>query len=138
MNYTRFVYSAFVTDVYDGDTITINIDLGFGMKMEKVKLRVFGIDTPELRGPEKKAGIVARDFVRDLILNKNVIIKTHRDKKGKYGRYLGEIFIEIPKKMFKSLTESGMTSVSTAENGDHYLSVSQHLIDNGFAQPYLP
>ena len=74
-------------------TITVRIDLGFGVfKIEK--LRLFGINTPEVRGEEREEGLKSRDWLRTLILNKEIMVKTYRDKKGKYGRYLAYIFIE--------------------------------------------
>ena len=89
-----YFYSAFVTSVYDGDTITCDIDCGFGILKRKQKIRLYGINTPEVRGESKEKGIVSRDKLREKILDKKVIIKTIKDKKGKYGRWLGIVFIE--------------------------------------------
>ena len=89
-----FVYNAFVTGVYDGDTITVTIDCGFGLRMEKQKIRLFGIDTPEMRGDEKVEGKHVRDILREKILSKDIVLKTIKDKKGKYGRYLGVVYVE--------------------------------------------
>lgn len=88
-----FVYSAHVDSVYDGDTITCSIDLGFGVVMRKQKIRLFGINTPEVRGVQRPEGLKSRDALRERILDKDITLKTIRDKKGKYGRYLGIIFI---------------------------------------------
>lgn len=85
-------YKALVTGVYDGDTITIDLDLGLNTVIHNKKCRLFGIDTPELRGDEKEAGKIARDALRELILNKEVIIKTEKDKSGKYGRLIVTVF----------------------------------------------
>ena len=89
-----YEYKATVTKVYDGDTITVDFDLGFGILIRKQKIRLLGINTPELRGPEKPQGIISRDALRQRILGKVVTIKTSKDKKGKYGRWLGEVFVE--------------------------------------------
>jgi micrococcal nuclease len=89
-----YEYKALVTKVYDGDTITVDFDLGFGIMLKKQTIRLFGIDTPEVRGTEKADGIISRDALRQRILGKQVIIKTSKDKKGKYGRWLGEVFVE--------------------------------------------
>lgn len=86
-------YNAYVTSVYDADTITCDINLGFGVVLHKQKIRLFGIDAPELRGSEKDEGIKSRDYMRGMILNKNIIIKTIKDKKGKYGRWLGIVYL---------------------------------------------
>ena len=87
-----YEYRAFVRKVYDGDTITCDIDLGFNMIMRNQKLRLVGIDTPEVRGPTRQEGLKVRDIVRSRISNKWIVIKTHRDKKGKYGRWLAEVY----------------------------------------------
>lgn len=89
-----YVYNSYITDIYDGDTITATIDCGFGVKLEKQKIRLYGIDTPEVRGSEKEEGRKVRDILREKILEKNVILKTIKDKKGKYGRYLGIVFLD--------------------------------------------
>ncbi len=89
-----YEYKATVTKVYDGDTITVDFDLGFGILIRKQKIRLLGINTPEVRGPEKPQGIISRNALRQRILGKVVTIKTSKDKKGKYGRWLGEVFVE--------------------------------------------
>jgi micrococcal nuclease len=89
-----YTYNAYVTDVYDGDTITVDIDLGFGIKITNQKIRLFGINAPELKGKTKAEGIKSRDKLTKLILNKQVKIETIKDKKEKYGRLLGKIWIE--------------------------------------------
>ena len=92
MSDKTYFYKAYVEKVYDGDTITCTIDCGFNLSMKKQKIRLLGINAPELRGHFYEAGKVARDQLRRKILHKNVLIKTSKDKKGKYGRYLGTIF----------------------------------------------
>ncbi len=87
-------YKAEVIKVYDGDTITVNIDLGLNVIKRKVKIRLARINAPELKGVERTAGLKSRDFLRDLILNKKITIQTIRDRKGKYGRYLGEVWFK--------------------------------------------
>lgn len=89
-----FEYHAKVKKVYDGDTITADIDLGFGVVLKNQKIRLLNINTPEVRGPTRKAGLLIRDQLREKILNKKIILKTHKDKKGKYGRWLGEVFLD--------------------------------------------
>lgn len=88
----KFTYEALVTKVYDGDTITVDIDLGFGNLMKKKSLRLFGINTPEVRGEERPEGLMSRDWLHQQIMGKKVTIKTIKDKTGKYGRYLAVIF----------------------------------------------
>lgn len=83
---------ATVTDVYDGDTVTADIELGYGIILKDQKLRLYGINTPEVRGSEKVDGLVTRDVVRDLILHKRVVLDPHNFQKGKYGRWLATIW----------------------------------------------
>jgi|TARA_R100000081_G_C4811193_1_gene171276 micrococcal nuclease len=87
-----YEYNATVVKVYDGDTITVDIDLGFGIVLRKQKIRLYGVNTPEVRGEEKELGKKVRDLLREKILGETIIVKTIKDKKGKYGRWLGTIF----------------------------------------------
>lgn len=91
-------YKADVLEVYDGDTITVNLDLGLRIWQHNERIRLWKINTPEVRGPEREAGLAVRDYVRGLILGKTVIIRTILDKRGedqtgKYGRLLGEVLL---------------------------------------------
>ena len=88
-----YEYRAKIIKVYDGDTVTAEVDLGFKIKITE-KLRLAGINAPEVRGIDKEKGKLSRDFLRELILDKDVTIKTNKDKKGKYGRYIAEIFLD--------------------------------------------
>ena len=87
-----YIYNAIIVSVYDGDTVTADIDLGFEVWLKGQKLRLLNINTPEVRGKEKAEGIVSRDALRSRILGKEVKIKS--DRKGKYGRWLVEIFLD--------------------------------------------
>ena len=89
----EYIYNANVIKIYDGDTITCNIDCGFGIILRKQTIRLYGINTPEIRGENKKEGIISRDKLREKILNKDILLKTIKDKKGKYGRWLGIVYI---------------------------------------------
>ena len=51
------------------------------------------MNTPEVRGEEKEQGIISRDKLREKILGKEILLKSIKDKKGKYGRYLGIVFL---------------------------------------------
>lgn len=89
----QYCYKAYVTEVYDGDTITVDIDLGFCMWIKKEKIRLYGIDAPELRGESREEGLKSRNWLREQILNKEIVLETIKDKREKYGRMLGRIFI---------------------------------------------
>lgn len=88
-----YIYNAKITSVYDGDTCTALVDLGFRINFE-IKIRLLGIDTPELRGADKESGLRSKARLEQLILNKSVTIKTQKDKTEKYGRWLAEIFVD--------------------------------------------
>lgn len=111
-------YKAHVTGVYDGDSITADIDLGFYMCMRNQKIRLYGINTPEIRGEEREQGLIARDRVRELILDKDIILTSYKDKSGKYGRWLGTILI---------MDEDGS-----------WTNVNQLLLAEGLATTYNP
>lgn len=89
-----FQYRALVTAVYDGDTCTADIDLGLGIWVRGEKLRLHRINTPELTGTDKPAGIRARDHLKSLVEGKSVLLQTIKDRREKYGRYLAEIWLE--------------------------------------------
>ena len=83
--------------IYDGDTLRASVDLGMGVWMYRQKFRLFGINTPEVRGVEKVEGKKVRAFVRAELAHhidsgEPIIIQTHKDKGGKYGRWLGTIW----------------------------------------------
>ena len=87
-----YYYIAEVVKVYDGDTCTCIVDLGFKLSA-KIKVRLVGIDTPEVRTKdeeEKARGFAARDWLREQILGEKVLL--HTEKKGKFGRWLGTIW----------------------------------------------
>jgi len=88
-----YYYKAKIISVYDGDTVTALVDLGFNITT-KIKIRLSGIDTPEIRGSEREDGLVSRDFLRSLVLDKEIILQTFKDKTGKYGRYIGVLHLD--------------------------------------------
>jgi len=109
-----YEYAATITSVYDGDTVTADIDLGFGVWVQKQKIRLFGIDAPEVRGDEREKGKESRDWLRSQLDGQEVTIQTVRDRKGKYGRWLGRIIvngIDLNQKM----VEEGLAVEYTAK-----------------------
>lgn len=107
----QFIYKAICVSVYDGDSVTLDIDLGFNTWMRNQKIRLLGVDAPEIRGDERAEGLVAAEKLRSLIAGKSIILHSYRDKSGKYGRWLGTLFLED-------------------------LNVNQLLLDSGLAKPY--
>ena len=94
MEHSLYHYNANVTDVYDGDTITVNIDLGLGTWIHGEKIRLARINAPEVSGAERPQGLESRDFLRGKINGKPIVIQTVKDKKGKYGRYIADVWYE--------------------------------------------
>ncbi len=88
-----YEYKAKVLSIYDGDTLTAEVDLGFNIKITE-KFRLSGLNAPELKGDEKGDGLVSRDRLRDKILGREVTIKTFKDSTEKYGRYISEIYLD--------------------------------------------
>lgn len=108
-------YKADVVSVYDGDTIRVDIDLGCNTWLRNEPIRLYGINTPELRGEERQDGLRSRDYLRGRIDGKRVMLRTHKDRSGKYGRLLAVVYIE---------DRSGWTDVN------------DEMIEGGWAQVY--
>ena len=93
-----YEYKCKVTRVVDGDTVDIDIDLGFGVWLHKERVRIYGIDTPESRTRdkiEKRFGLLAKEFVKKFVKGSDVILTTQKyDAKGKFGRILGDIMVD--------------------------------------------
>ena len=89
-----YEYRCKVSRVVDGDTVDVDIDLGFGVWLHKERVRIIGIDTPESRTRdkvEKRFGLLAKEFVEDFFKIGDVILTTKKyDAKGKFGRILGD------------------------------------------------
>ena len=114
MKLPLYHYKAIVTSVYDGDTCTVDIDLGLHTWLKGEKLRLNRINAPEMRGTEKAKGKLSRDYLRSKILKKEIILETIKDKKGKYGRYLAEVWLQ--------------------KNGKNYENINDLLVKKGYAE----
>jgi len=84
-----FEYNGKVTRIIDGDTIVIEIDLGFDLKLKQI-VRIYGINAPEISGEDKKRGYQAKDLVVEEFNNEEIIAQTVKPH-DKYGRYLANI-----------------------------------------------
>ena len=98
-----FEYKCKLVKVVDGDTVDVDIDLGFGIWMKRERVRMMGIDTPESRTRdkvEKVFGLAAKERLRELLpVGSTTVLKTEIDKKGedakgKFGRILGDFKVE--------------------------------------------
>jgi len=92
-----YEFNVTVTKVVDGDTIDVDIDLGFSTVLKKQRVRLMGIDTPESRTRdlvEKVFGKASKYHLVDLLSQGAVTLISH--DKGKFGRILGELFVNDP------------------------------------------
>lgn len=95
-----YEYKCNIIRVVDGDTVDVDIDLGFGVWLKDERVRIMGIDTPESRTRdkvEKKFGLASKAKLKSL-LGKTSVLKTQvnkkgEDMKGKFGRILGDFVI---------------------------------------------
>lgn len=90
-----YEYKCEVKRIVDGDTVDVIIDLGFSI-LYSTRVRLYGIDTPESRTrdkDEKVRGLLSKDYLKEWLDQGGVIIRTYRDKKGKFGRVLGEMVV---------------------------------------------
>lgn len=110
-----YEYKCKILRVVDGDTVDIDIDLGFGVWMHKERVRMMGIDTPESRTRdkvEKMFGLASKAKLKELLpigsiqVLKTEIDRSGEDKKGKFGRILGDFIID-EKRATDILIESG-------------------------------
>lgn len=93
-----YEYKVKIRRIVDGDTVDVDIDLGFDMILSKQRIRLYGIDTPESRTRDKEEkfyGKLSAKFLKEQCKNSSeIFLKTYLDKKGKFGRILGELIVE--------------------------------------------
>lgn len=103
-----YEYRCNIVKVVDGDTVDVDIDLGFGVWLKKQRIRLYGIDTPESRTRdkvEKKFGLMAKEYLKSH-LGETSTLRTKKDGKGKFGRILGEFIVYDPAKdSFRSVNQ---------------------------------
>ena len=91
-----YEYRCTVVKIIDGDTVDVDIDLGFGIWMRNERIRLLGIDTPESRTrdkEEKKYGLAAKKYLTEMLNDEGgIVLKTKKDAEGKFGRILGELW----------------------------------------------
>ena len=111
-----YEYEAIVTRVVDGDTIDVDIKLGFDVMLSKQRVRLYGIDTPESRTrnkEEKVRGLISKNYLLNTC-NIGSTIRLRSKERGKFGRILGVIYKD-----------------------DDTISINQTMIEEGFAVPYF-
>ena len=94
-------YDVILLKCVDGDTVDVDIDLGFGVWLKDERVRIMGIDTPESRTRdkvEKLFGTAAKERLKELLADGGKLITTENkdgeDMKGKFGRILGDFYVE--------------------------------------------
>ena len=110
-----YEYEAIVTRVVDGDTIDVDIKLGFDVMLSKQRVRLYGIDTPKSRTrnkEEKVRGLISKNYLLNTC-NIGSTIRLRSKERGKFGRILGVIYKD-----------------------DDTISINQTMIEEGFAVPY--
>ena len=110
-----YLRRAIVKRVVDGDTIDVDVDLGYKITTHQ-RLRLARIDTPEIRGKERAAGLKAMQFVVEILKSSpSVYVKTF--KAGKFGRYIAEVWYHN-------------------EDGTRWTNLNDDLLEKGLAKPY--
>ena len=107
-------YNVKLIKVVDGDTVDVDIDLGFGIWLHDERVRIMGIDTPESRTSddvEKLFGLAAKDRLKHLLEKDAVLITTEdasgEDMKGKFGRILGDFEAADGRRVTEIMIEEG-------------------------------
>ena len=111
-------YQCTIVRVVDGDTVDVDIDLGFDTWRCGERLRLYGIDTPECRtrdAEEKAAGFLAKEFVEDA-LHVGGIYRLQTKEKGKFGRYLGTIYLTDDTSINAALVTEHLAVPYTGQN----------------------
>ena len=123
-----YEYNVKVVKVIDGDTVDVDIDLGFGVWLHKERVRLYGIDTPESRTSdvqEKFFGQRAKAFLEKWVTAGDVTLRTKTyDAKGKFGRILGELYsfdTNINDKMVEECHAVGYHGQSKEEIAEEHL-----------------
>lgn len=112
-----YEYSAELIRVVDGDTIDLEVDQGLEV-LRRLRFRLASINTDELHSPDpekRKRAVEAKEFLENCFVGVvKITIKTYKDRKEKYGRYLVDIFVN-----------------------DDPESLNQKLLNVGLADPYM-
>lgn len=89
-----YTYKAELVRVIDGDTIVLDIDLGFETWLRNQVIRLYGIDTPEMKGKEKPEGLKVTAWMEQRLEGREIVLQSIQDKKGNFGRWLGIVFAD--------------------------------------------
>ena len=129
-----YQYKSIIQKVVDGDTLEIAIDLGLTVWIHDERIRLYGINTPEVYGvkkgsPEWELGNKASNFVKSVLKEKDeIIVETIKDKKEKYGRYLALVYLRIDPAI--------LTDLSDVRSIGEYYCLNDILVRKGLAEVY--
>ena len=145
-----YEYRCKVIRVIDGDTVDVDIDLGFDIMLRDERVRIMGIDTPESRTRdkvEKKFGLASKARLKELIggragpILKTQINKKGEDMRGKFGRILGDFVTEDGRMVTDILVEEGHAVAyfggSKEEIQDKHMANRKKLIREGLVDVSL-
>jgi micrococcal nuclease len=108
-----YQYRAKFVRNWDGDTVRLDISLGFGVWLHNQVIRIKDIDAPERRGDTYKEAMDSQRSVEQTLLDADdIVIETYKDKTGKYGRWIADIWFR---------------------EGDRWLNLGDELVDHGLA-----
>ena len=93
MEKREYLFNAKVTRVIDGDTVVVDVDLGFFVTLRDQTLRLAKVNAPELKGKTAEEGAKSKEALRQLVEGKDVVLRTYKSGNDKYGRILAEVFV---------------------------------------------
>jgi micrococcal nuclease len=105
-----YEYRVYVKRIVDGDTVDVDIDLGFGVILANERVRIMGIDTPESRTrdlTEKKFGLASKARLKEILGKTATLVCKEYDAKGKFGRVLGDFTTNDGRMVTDVLIEEG-------------------------------
>jgi endonuclease YncB( thermonuclease family) len=135
-----YEYKATVKRIIDGDSLILDIDLGFYMFMNETKIRLYGLDTPEMTSEDpllRLQGVLATRYLFDnLQIGDKVIIKTVLDKREKYGRLLATIItndgLNINEGLIQNKLAVSYHNLTRDEQIQKHYENQEYLINKGF------
>jgi len=138
-----YEYKATVKRIIDGDSLVLDIDLGFYMFMNETKIRLYGLDTPEMNSEDPllrlQAVLATRYLFDNLQIGEKVVIKTILDKREKYGRLLATIIkkdgLNINEGLIQNKLAISYHNLTREEQIQKHYENQQYLIDKGFIIP---
>jgi micrococcal nuclease len=137
----RKQYDVTIVKIVDGDTVDVDIELGFDICLRNQRIRINGIDSPESRTldpVEKVFGLLAKNKVKEILTNSEYSAKLIvSDVPDKFGRILGDFIDKDGKKLSEILINDGYCATYHGGNKDEvkeqHLANRQKLIDKGLA-----